>query len=760
MRLPLISILILFSTFSYGQAWSGILAPSRAINWVNAGLPTTLPDGETTSNPWTPPTRTQCGSTISPSGNASTDLSNINNALSSCTAGHYVLLGAGTFLIQGNLDIYAANGGSASSSNAGAGGVTLRGSGPQSTEIQLSGSGAIQYGVVWNDGSATWSSGYSVGTTSITMTSPTGPTLKAGALLSLQQCDTGFSGSGCSTGSSADNGGLFICGRNSTCSEQQTAYTPESQVQVVYVTSMTGSGPYTVNFTPGIYMPNFVSGNSPFLTWWSSTSGGSTVVPGGNGLEDLTIYDEGSTANPAISLNYAYASWIKGVRIIGNNGNEAVYIAGKNNLLFNNYLYEEIPSALSGSDGINIEQAGSDNLVLNNICGIGDCLEGAGQDEDDVIAYNYSRDGNTAYYQDTTFQHEAGSAFLLLEGNQIGVIEDDDTWGTHTLNTFFRNDITCGDPPYVIPAGSPRGLVIDSFSRGENAVGNVIGAAGDCTSYQGTSTGNGYAFVYNTDGTDSLTLTSLLRWGNVSTVTQSSDTPANSGVRFVSSEVASSLSGALLSFSNSVPSTDNLPCSFFLAGYASTTCTALPSGGTGLSWWKVCTSWSTFPTSCSATQTQPFPPIGPDVSSGPYVNGHAYDIPAAIAWYYLPVDTSWQNSYTISASSWTSGVETLTVSSLPNTHHLMGPFQFSGVNSACIPTTTPFLSTNPSKEAFMTGSTSTTVQYALTSDPGVSCTGTMKFPDVRQFDEGVYQNDTGGDPTIAPPTGLSAAVAP
>ena len=43
-------------------SWSSILSPSRAINWGNAGLPATFPDGETTPNPWTPPTRTQCGS--------------------------------------------------------------------------------------------------------------------------------------------------------------------------------------------------------------------------------------------------------------------------------------------------------------------------------------------------------------------------------------------------------------------------------------------------------------------------------------------------------------------------------------------------------------------------------------------------------------------------------------------------------------------------------------------------------------------------
>lgn len=56
-----IALLLAFLPFSLSlmsQAWSGILAPARAISWTSAGLPATLPDGETTSNPWTPPNRT------------------------------------------------------------------------------------------------------------------------------------------------------------------------------------------------------------------------------------------------------------------------------------------------------------------------------------------------------------------------------------------------------------------------------------------------------------------------------------------------------------------------------------------------------------------------------------------------------------------------------------------------------------------------------------------------------------------------------
>jgi hypothetical protein len=96
----------------------------------------------------------------------------------------------------------------------------------------------------------------------------------------------------------------------------------------------------------------------------------------------------------------------------------------------------------------------------------------------------------------------------------------------------------------------------------------------------------------------------------------------------------------------------------------------------------------------------------------------------------------------------------------------MGPFQLAGVSSACMAGAT----VGASNELLMTGSNASTVSYALPSNPGTGCTGTMKFPDVRQFDERVYQSDSGtpisgglpagggGTGGIAPPAGLVASV--
>ena len=218
------------------------------------------PTGKLPRNPWTPPTRTQCGSTISSGASSAT----INAALAACSTGTYVLLGPGTFTFAStNLTMYAQNG------------VTLRGSGAQSTKIVLTGTAYIDFGIVWNNGSCSWTSGYSPGTTSLTMNGCSGPALVAGEIIYLKQCDTGYSGSGCSTGSATDNGGLFVCGAvGSACSQQTRSDAHQNQVQAVYVNSISCSSSCTVSFSPGLYLPNWSSGQTPVVTWGNVLIGG------------------------------------------------------------------------------------------------------------------------------------------------------------------------------------------------------------------------------------------------------------------------------------------------------------------------------------------------------------------------------------------------------------------------------------------------------------------------------------------------------
>jgi len=772
------------STFADAQQpWSGILSPSRAINWANAGLPATLPDGETTANPWTPPTRKQCTtSACSTLSSGTVTAASINAALASASTGQYVLIPAGNYTISSAMiSLYAQNG------------VTLRGSGPQSTTLTLSGNSYIAFSYsAYGTGFCTTASTTAIaaGATSITATGCSGSAPRVGELMVFRQCDSGYSGvstdpittgTGCANGSSYDNGALYVCGNTTACQRSGEGLgTPYVQTQTVYLSSVTsnGGGSYTFGFTPGLYMPNWgatINGNfsTPMVGWLQGASG---PAPYGNGLEDLTIYETSdSPAGPGvISLTNAYASWVKGVRVIVQDSAAfppTIYIVGgKNCLLLNNYTFNTL--SMSSQYGPVVYDANdSDDLILNNITASSPGIVGYGSMVGDVTAYNYVRD---AFTFDTNgfFEHGPAGMLLLYEGNDSDSDLDDDTHGTHDLNTRFRNHPRGSYEPYY-SAPHSSGYTLSAFSRFENLIGNSIGStnsnsATQLTNYLVTSQGSyNYSYAMGFGGhTDTLVQPTAMLWGNWD---QATYTAHGTGTRWCGnssspnwgaicggvSEVPTSLSGNAVPFENAVPSSTALPASFYFP------VNAHPLGGTGLNWWKVCTSWTTFPTSCATSQTQPFPAIGPDVSGGPLNAGTVYYIPGAIAWQNLPVDTSYQTSYPITGSSWSSGTETLTISGFPNVAHLMGGFRTTGLSSACLPTSGVSFTGRSDGEILITSSTSTTVSYALASNPGSSCTGTFLFPDVREFDERVYQNDSGGSSTQpTSPSSLSGSASP
>ena len=591
---PLISILLLFSTFSYGQAWSGILEPSRAIDWSHAGLPATLPDGETTPNPWTPPTRSACTSAqagITVPVPSSTSVASLNSAIANCAAanptGSYLLLGTGSFTINAVIVLYGVNN------------LTLRGSGPMSTTLNIASGDYIAIGKYPANGSGTFQANYSAGTTSVTVGSVTGVSPVIGSVGLVSQCDTGSGGQPCSAAPS-DNGSLFVCGDYNPCqggSDSTTEYNHQQQAVLITNAVNNGGGAWTLTISPGLYMPNWTTASGAEITWNAASNQAVGV-----GIEDLTIYSPSNSQNFLLQAQDTYASWIKGVRILGTGSSFPLKVTNsKNYLIVNNYCASAV--ALSSYSACYSVDHSADSLTLNNISANSIPTEYDGANTGIVTAYNFGRDAFTPYAENGwSFDHHAFSSFDLYEGNESGTMSEDDIWGTHALNTYFRNYIAGYDALYLGGSINARGLNLNNYQRFENAVGNVIGSS-QITAYQGT----GYGTAYQITTGDSLVASTLMRWGNVTNITQSSDTPPNSGVRFVSSEVPSSLASPNTAWENPVPSSDNLPCSFFLLGYTSTTCSAHPSGGTGLSWWKVCKTWSTFPTACATAQTQPFP---------------------------------------------------------------------------------------------------------------------------------------------------------
>src|SRR5260370_34540647 len=111
-------LLLMVPTTAYTQLWTGIIDPSRALDWSKAGIPGGIPN------------RTTICSTINAAtyGNGISDATGgIQAALNGWPSGQVASLSAGTVLIYGNLGV---------PSN-----VTLRGQGADQTILHADGSG-------------------------------------------------------------------------------------------------------------------------------------------------------------------------------------------------------------------------------------------------------------------------------------------------------------------------------------------------------------------------------------------------------------------------------------------------------------------------------------------------------------------------------------------------------------------------------------------------------------------------------------------
>src|SRR5579871_642337 len=168
-------LLTLLPLLAPAQPWSGILSPSRAVDWSHAGLPSSINYGtggpacngvmanctETTPNSWTPPTRVQSAVNFPSNGspnvvcaNSTTDASTINNALSGSHPGSYVLF-TGTCNITSSINIPS--------------GITLRGTGPMTATLKLSAGASVGTGQLSYSKSGALGGSYAAGATQITV---------------------------------------------------------------------------------------------------------------------------------------------------------------------------------------------------------------------------------------------------------------------------------------------------------------------------------------------------------------------------------------------------------------------------------------------------------------------------------------------------------------------------------------------------------------------------------------------------------------
>jgi regulation of enolase protein 1 (concanavalin A-like superfamily) len=578
--------------------WSGFLNSSRAINWSGAGF--TIPAYSTNC-------AVQPRVTPNSSSAAAANAMAIQNALSSCDETHNVVtIPAGTYYVTNWT--YGSQGHQ-----------VVRGAGPKSTYLYMTSGesactgdgGAIcmlgdpgyfngNDAVLPRGGSnqCRWTGGYSKGTTSITL-SDCGDTPPVNQTLILDQAND-----------VNDTGGVFICDNSSaadcTYEGHGTANrlgrvidsVTHSQQQVVYVTAVTplGGGSYSVGIKPGVYFTNIRSSQSPGA-WW----------PGfvqHDGLEDLTVDYSHSTGGAntaaAVTMMNCYQCWVKNVRSINAGRNHIFLIQSAQDVIRDSYFYQSQSHSSVSYSVESIESSGF--LVENNIFQQVTNPLMFGQGAGAVIGYNFSIDdiytGSTSFAAGSYASHSAANNMNLWEGNNFLGIWVDDAWGSSAQTTYYRNMLIGwqnGKTNATVP------IMIRSWSRAYNAVGNVLGQPGYHSVYQvyatsasqGVGSGNEstpiYALGWAETGAacgsppcDALTFSTMMRWGNWDVVHGTTQwNPAEA-------------SPAAVSFVNAN----------FTPAYFSTLSHALPASlyySSTPSWWPSRKAW---------------PPIGPDVADG------------------------------------------------------------------------------------------------------------------------------------------------
>jgi hypothetical protein len=576
--------------------WSGILDASRATDWSKAGV-----EGGIPSATWT-----QCGPTIAAyTGTAAT----INDAIAACGKNQYVLLGPGAFTLSTGIEITRSN-------------VVLRGSGADQTFLTISGdtpttscgyyfAGAMKICASSSnsvDNTASWTAGFALGTTQITLSNTTG--LSVGSVLFLDQTDDAGDGWPAA-------GDLFVCESSSNgCSSQgggaEFARPGRSNVEIVKVTDIAGS---TVTIDPPITLPNYRSSQSPGAYWLSDVN----QVAVGSGIEDLSL-DYAPLGAVGIELVNTRDCWIKGVRTVfdGPSGGfvyamlplrafrttvQDSYFFGPRNVVIASYPY-----APHNSGSL---------LFQNNIFhGPSGAMVTNGPYSNSVFAYNFF----PGHLGPGIVLHNAGEMMNLVEGNVTMGWYGDVVHGTHFMETIFRNAMI-GHRYGGAEAIVNNAIQAQSHNRFINVIGNVMGDS-YFTTYQVNLTANQDSAIYslgwqgNASGSgnppsDPNVLRTLMRWGNWDSVTNGARWCGNASDTdwTTTCDGTSEVPSGITNFPNPVPQYGDtqigqspMPASFYLS--------------TKPGWWP---------------GSKPWPAIGPDVTGGNIAGmaGHAYTNPAA-----------------------------------------------------------------------------------------------------------------------------------
>ena len=404
-----------------------VIPTDRLIDWSYAGIPGGIP------------ARTTVYTTLS----AGSSHTQINNAIAACPSGQVVALNAGTYSLTGTINF---------GSKAG---VTLRGAGPGRTIIVTSGRTAVTSASVGFTSYIDLSSGYTKGSTTVTLAATPPGSYAIGNLIQLDQEDD-YDLVWHESGNSAGTRNLRFTAR------------------------ITGINGHTVSFVPPLPLA-LNAARDPGIRALAGGPGASMC-----GIEMLTI-DTGDS--DSVYLQDADRCWIKNAEI--RNGGTAL-----GHVVLQNCSQCEIrKSYIHHANGYPGEQEGygvtlyygtSSCLVEDNIIyrtGPGILMESA---SGCAVTYNYfkdlCRDGVVHPWQVPLIANHGPHGFMdLWEGNMAEKWQNDGYHGSTSHQVLLRNNIHGVNAFYT----NERRLV--DLCRGSyfhSVIGNIIGSP--------TWTPNGY----------------------------------------------------------------------------------------------------------------------------------------------------------------------------------------------------------------------------------------------------------------------------
>lgn len=492
----------------------------------------------------------------------------------------------------------------------------------------------------------TFTGGLTQGSTVLTVGSTTGISPGQTVILTQQNASyvftTGVEGP-CTSGNS--------CGVNVSAKQFPSSST-WAQIQEVRVVSVNSGANQITIAAPGTAF-TYQAGLSPVVFFWNTPNSFQF-----DGIENMTVNSNANGNAFLLSLPFCDFCWVKNVAMINAVSRGAMFFYfGYGDEADNNYVGGGTGAGGPTDYGIEFLETTfgkiQNNIVVNTTTPI--ITEGS---YGLVAGYNDFVRNRTDNEFGNIITHLSHAYMQLFEGNVGSQIEYDNSWGSSSHMTSFRNFMNGHDPNAT---NFTTAMKINSQNHYVNVIGNVIGDPTffSASNYEGNSSnwttvcGND-AVEYDMgfwnnceigiDGAnpyDSVSGSSLVRWGNWDGVTYNASGSSHHGTRYCTGSgtgssgtdannaacTASDTASTDPNFPGLSPPSTTIPPSFY-TGITS----VVPSCGTGLSFWK----------GASGGTCPPYPPIGPDVTCSTNCSSntanHAALIPAQLCYNQLTKD--------------------------------------------------------------------------------------------------------------------------